>query len=92
MKTSDIPERPILEFLSRQKVWATHGEGHSMPTVRDAMPPETPLKLQISKMRNLLKRGLVRGCGCGCRGDWEITPFGRQALERGTRWTLAPLA
>ena len=80
VKTSDIPERPILEFLAKLDRWATHGNARSMPTVQDAMPEGTPIKLQLSKMRALKKRGLVQGCYCGCRGDWEITDAGRNVL------------
>ena len=76
----DIPDGPILAFLRQhQGRWATWGEGYSMPTVRDAMPHGTPDKLQIAKMRQLMKRGLVDGCPCGCRGDYEITPKGLTA-------------
>lgn len=82
MKTSDIPERPILEFLAlNPDEWHTHGKGYFMPTVQDAMPKDTPVKLQLSKMRSLLRRGLVSGCGCGCRGDWEITQLGFAELD-----------
>lgn len=90
MKTSEIPETPILEFLAKhQGRWCTHDEGYGhMPTVRDAMPEGTPRKLHLAKMRALLKRGLVHGCGCGCRGDWEITNYGlakigQRRTERG---------
>lgn len=81
MKCSDIPDRPILTFLAAQKGWATWGTGYSMPTVQDAMLVGTPEKLQRAKMKQLIERGLVDGCDCGCRGDYEITRAGRQYLE-----------
>jgi hypothetical protein len=40
------------------------------------MPPDAPDKLILAKMNKLLRRGLVDGCGCGCRGDFEITDKG----------------
>lgn len=75
----DIPDRPILELLAQNP-----GEWHTwyevipggMPTVRPAMPPDAPDKLILAKMNKLLRRGLVDGCGCGCRGDFEITDKG----------------
>lgn len=85
MKTSDIPDLPVLEFLAAQDRWATHGKGYSMPTVADAMPPGTHVKLQLSKMASMLRRGLVDGCDCGCRGDWEITRAGEDALRAAGR-------
>jgi hypothetical protein len=85
MQCKDIPDEPILRFLDDLDRWATYGEGHSMPTVRDAMPANTPKKLQLAKMRSLIDRGLVSGCHCGCRGDFEITEKGELWLaERST--------
>ena len=75
MQCKDIPDAPIIEFL-RQNCgpykWATWGNGYSMPTVQDAMPAGTPPKLQLAKMRMLIRRGIVRGCPCGCRGDFYL--------------------
>ena len=90
MKCSDIPDRPILEFLAQhQGKWSTWGKGYSMPTVQDAMPPGTPEKLQLAKMKQLHKRGLIGGCTCGCRGDWEITDTGLAFINqpRTTRYS-----
>lgn len=39
-----------------------------------------PFKVVAAKLSKLLKRGLVTGCDCGCRGDWELTAKGRTAL------------
>jgi hypothetical protein len=84
VKCSDISDRAVLEFLSlHQGHWETHGdrsertsEWSRIPTVSDAMPPGTPFKLQLAKMRQLHRREFVGGCTCGCRGDWEITDKG----------------
>ncbi len=81
-QAKDIDDVPVLIFLSKQRGWSTHGIGYSMPTVADAMPEGTPRKLQLAKMRQLLKRGLVGGCGCGCRGDWEISQEGLEFLNK----------
>ena len=77
MKCKDIPDADVLRFLAQhQGEWSTWGDWSSWPTVQDAMPPGTPAKLQVAKMRMLQNRGLVDGCGCGCRGDFEITDKG----------------
>lgn len=89
MQVKDIQDKPILEFLAKhQGEWSTWGTGYHMPTVQDAMPPGTPKKLQLAKMRSLHKRGLVGGCTCGCRGDWEITNKGLElaGLPRTTEY------
>lgn len=55
--------------------WAgcAHGVPHAMP-----QGEATPDKLVRAKMRSLIRRGLVSGCACGCRGDFELTPKGRE--------------
>lgn len=84
MKASDIPEQPILAFLAAQTRWSTHwpslgGEG-GMPCIPDAVPGFPP-KVLLAKLSQMKKRGLLNGCPCGCRGDWEITDKGREALR-----------
>lgn len=34
------------------------------------------------KARRTYRRGLVTGCICGCRGDFQTTPLGRALLAR----------
>lgn len=83
MQCKDIPDAPILAFLAAND-WAAgwHDfEGPEYcPTVRDCMPAGVPPKLRLAKMRGLINRGLVTGCACGCRGDFEITDKGRASL------------
>jgi hypothetical protein len=45
-----------------------------------------PEKVIRAKVRKLIGRGLLDGCPCGCRGDFEITDKGRVLLDR-TRMT-----
>lgn len=72
MKCKDIPDQPIIDFLaSKPGVWCNWFEGHEND-VGKAMPEGTPRKLVLAKMRMLIKRGLVDGCPCGCRGDFCI--------------------
>lgn len=39
-----------------------------------------PIKLIRSKYKSLVKRGLIGGCYCGCRGDFEITDKGLEKI------------
>lgn len=72
MKSSDISDRDVLELLAKsQGTWSSHCWGE----LERYLAPFPP-KLGLSKMRQLHKRGLVGGCICGCRGDWEITDKG----------------
>jgi hypothetical protein len=48
-------------------------------SVLNAMPPGTPPKVALAKIRAMIKKGLVDGCGCGCRGDFNLTPIDLRA-------------
>lgn len=98
MQAKDIADTAILEFLAKyQGKWScwsdaggTYRKEHGMaPSIVQAMPTNTPVKLRIAKMRQLIKRGLVGGCPCGCRGDYEITDKGLEFIrqERTTPYT-----
>jgi hypothetical protein len=67
MQCKDLPELPILERLEESKKPLTHWG------FNDLFQEDIPDKLRLAKMASLLRRGLVDGCSCGCRGDWEIT-------------------
>lgn len=85
----DIPDVDVLKYLEGVPVdkygwrvgcfWFEPGKyGPSLrdvPSLRDA-----PDKLLLAKMRRLISRGLVDGCTCGCRGDFEITQKGLNFL------------
>lgn len=43
--------------------------------------PQFPEKVILAKARQLIKRGLVDGCTCGCRGDFELTEKGYEYLD-----------
>ena len=80
MKCKDIPDKPILEFLAKRPTeWHTWFPGYEKD-VSQAMPKGTPEKLVLAKMCMLIRRGVVSGCGCGCRGDFTITDKGLDEL------------
>lgn len=80
MQCKDVPDAPILRFLAqRPGVWHSW-LSHSEKDVDRAMPKDTPPKLVLAKMRTLMRRKLVDGCGCGCRGDFVITELGQAWL------------
>jgi hypothetical protein len=91
MQCKDIPDKPILEFLRdlppypgmttpQWACWFKSNNFFPENSVLHAMPKECTAKLGLAKMRQLIKRGLVKGCPCGCRGDFEITDKGLEAL------------
>lgn len=44
--------------------------------------PHVPEKVIRAKMKSLLRRGLIEGCSCGCRGDYYILPKGYAYLQQ----------
>jgi hypothetical protein len=83
MQCKDIPEIPILEFLYlRQGEWCNWFSKKFDNSVRHAFPDTVPDKIILRKMQSLQKRGLVGGCSCGCRGDYEITDKGLAKLGK----------
>jgi hypothetical protein len=87
MQCKDIPDEAILRFLAVHggigcTVWRNHatGEPYNERSALHAMPSGTPEKLARAKMKRLVDRGLVDGCSCGCRGDWELTLKGSEFL------------
>lgn len=94
MQCKDIPDIPVLRFLAGPyDGWPVPGWGtwfwsddyKPANSVLNAMPAGTPPKLALAKMKVLIRRKLVSGCPCGCRGDFEITEAGRRAISTATR-------
>ena len=87
MQCKDIPDEPILQFLAGWSpvctTWFWSDDYKPPNSVVNAMPPETPAKLALAKMGSMIRKGIVTGCPCGCRGDFEITDKGRGLLKSG---------
>lgn len=78
-QAKDISDLPILRLLNsrRGKWFHWHGENRDL---EQTFPPTTPKNLMLAKMASMIRRGLVSGCACGCRGEFEITETGIKAL------------
>ncbi len=87
LQCKDIPDAPVLEFVRDSNRWCTWFGPDQIDgalaenSVLRAMPRGTPEKLGLAKMRQLIRRGLIKGCGCGCRGDFEISAKGEEFLR-----------
>jgi hypothetical protein len=90
----DIPDQPILEFLNRHPgQWHNWYSGNQF-NVSQAMPKGIPERLVLGKMRMMIRRGVVNGCDCGCRGDFVITEKGVLEVKtpRAIDWNASPEA
>lgn len=38
--------------------------------------PGVPEKVVLAKARKLIRQGVISGCACGCRGDFEVVRSG----------------
>ena len=88
MKAADIP---TVEVLLRIDAWDRNPDWNIGASVwmingwdrvadieqRIETWPEKILRAKLSKM---LRKGLVNGCCCGCRGDFTLTEKGRALL------------
>ena len=83
LQCKDIPTRPILQFLKKHDGWCNWIWLDDERCVRHAMPAGRilPDKLVLAKMRKLVAKGYVDGCTCGCRGDFELTDKGEDAIS-----------
>ena len=61
-----------------QMVLAGLGGGINRPDRSWDDIPAMPLKVVLAKAKALIRRGLITGCACGCRGDFNRSlPLGR---------------
>ena len=93
MKASDIADEVFIRAVlfccaEREMSWATRWDvaavlaGH--PDEVEFPPrdyPNLPEKVVLAKARKLIRRKLIDGCDCGCRGDFEVTAAGRRLVE-----------
>ena len=79
MQCKDIPDAPLLSFISHKQAekgyWVNRWDFDETPYA------DLPDNLFRAKMGKLIARGLITGCACKCRGDWELTDKGREYLE-----------
>lgn len=76
MKAADIPTEEVLfavGYVQTFRTWATIWD-------LEGIMPGWPEKVLRAKANKMIRRGLLRGCTCGCRGDYELTQRGRDTL------------
>jgi hypothetical protein len=79
MKAADIPDHTILQSIKRHTLarsiganrWEIYGDFKDFPE-----------KVVHAKLHVLLRRGLITGCCCGCRGDFGLTQKGLELHAR----------
>lgn len=84
MKAADISDREMLAFILPINEEGQARGSAGWAQVWDLVPhwPGFPQKVVMAKAKQLVKRGLLDGCTCGCRGDFTVTEKGREFLAR----------
>lgn len=84
LRARDIPTLPVLEFIRDHEVGMIFDSGDRALhlNVMRAMPPGTPYKVALAKMRGLISKGFITGCGCGCRGDFSLLQKGIDEIAK----------
>lgn len=82
MKASDIPDDVFLQAVrvagdTWAERWGHPGRRGSatwgdVTGVLRIILGAVPERVVLAKARRLIRRGLLDGCYCGCRGDWVI--------------------
>lgn len=69
MQAKDIPDEAFLAAVrvvnNVERRWAFYGD------LMSALPG-IPYKVLRAKADKLIRRGLLDGCACGCRGDFRM--------------------
>lgn len=82
MQAKDIDDQAFLTFvdrLSRDRMFTSDHRWVMRHEVEQAFP-HAHWKVLLAKAKALGRRGLLDGCFCTCRGDYELTPAGRAFL------------
>lgn len=68
MKAADITDAEVFAVIDRVRRqsnrWA-HTDDLELEF------PDIPPKVVLAKARQMINKGRMNGCGCGCRGDFE---------------------
>lgn len=68
MKAAGITDEQVFAVIDHVK--ATKGMWTCIWDLQEAFP-NFPYKIIQAKMRQMVNKKRISGCGCGCRGDFE---------------------
>lgn len=97
VQAKDIPDEVFIAAVATCSVRQAQEWGHAdawsnrmdvTAELSQVLGVEVPWKVTIAKAAKLIKRGLMDGCACGCRGDFDLRgfpgdPFAPAALTDG---------
>lgn len=76
MKAADISDQAVFDYVrSCRPRW-----GNWMDLCDVVLEGKFPAKVVHAKVRQMINKGRLDGCPCGCRGDLEIPGEPRQQV------------
>lgn len=77
LQAKDISDEAFLEAIeatieARTIAWGRDAKYASRWDIHDLLGHHIPEKVVLAKAAQLIKRGVIDGCTCTCRGDFEI--------------------
>ncbi len=80
-KCEEASQRSIVRVLGTKQTDMPRDVFFDEDGNEHSLMPIFPEEVILSKARRLIARGLLTGCDCGCRGDFELTEAGREAIR-----------
>lgn len=71
LQAKDISDAEMMDALARTRGMNGVPEWSARSDVEGALPSFPP-KVVLAKLASLVRRGVIDGCTCGCRGDFEL--------------------
>ena len=71
MKASDISDERIMQAVKETQGICGVPHWSSLYQINENLK-EFPEKVILAKLKSMVKKKKLKGCTCGCRGDFEI--------------------
>lgn len=87
LQAKDLDDRTVLAVVQRLAARTIEGNNYGPPfwvftwDLEKELGLENTGRLLLAKCEALIKKGLLDGCTCGCRGDFELTTKGEAMLK-----------
>lgn len=72
IQAKHVDEAKVIDYVGRYCHENPDMCGAIWWTMREELFPDVPERVLLSKLAALVRRNLLEGCTCGCRGDFQI--------------------
>lgn len=71
MQAKDVSDAQVLGAMASTRGRNGVSRWSTLWDVQESLASFPP-KVVLSKLRSMIKRKVIGGCACGCRGDFEV--------------------